>query len=417
MTGQPVLLGVEYRSCPRQIRETLCFTAGDASLFLKEAALSGYEAVLLSTCNRTELYLYRESPVARGEALGLLCGFRSADPASIGNYTFWLTGDDAVRHLFHVAPGLTSQLFGEDQILGQVRRALALSQEAGSCGPVLSRLFQDAVAAAKRVKTETSLSSVSVSHGTVAARLVRDRFPGRNPEILLIGTGEMGRITAKNLLSMGLTRLTATNRTRDRAQALSAELPGIRTIPYPDRASALQTADAVISCTASPHYTLLAADVSRREAGKPLLLIDLAVPRDIDPALGALPGAELYDIDRIGQILEGNRILREQAGLEAEQILSGEIERHLRRSALRETEPVIRQLEAYKTDLIERELSRCCASERSDALRRALSHAVDELTNTLVYEVRSQAETRRALDYFELIGAALSNKAVKGANG
>lgn len=415
MTRQLSVLGVDYRSCPRQIREILSFTAGDAALFLKEAARLGGEAVLLSTCNRTELYLDCEKPFTREEALSFLCGFRGAAPDAAGAYAFWLTEEDAVRHLFTVAPGLSSMLFGEDQILGQVKKSLALAQEAGSCGPVLSRLFQDAIAAAKRIKTETVLSSVSVSHGSVAARLVRSRFSGRNPRILLIGSGEMGQIAAKNLLSMGLTNLVVTNRTHARAEALLAELPALTPVPYSSRSAALREADAVISCTSSPHYTLSAADAAGREPGRPLLLVDLAVPRDIDPALGTLPGADLYDMDRIGTILEENRALRAKAAAEAEQILSEEIAHHLRRRALRETEPVIRQFEAYKTALIERECSRYPGHDIPKAALRALSRTVDELANTLVYEVRNQAETQRALDYFELLGAALNTKTTKGA--
>ncbi|MGH9324311.1 MAG: glutamyl-tRNA reductase, partial [Vicinamibacteria bacterium] len=298
-----IVVGLNHRTAPVDVRERVAFNEEEVQTLLSRARGERVlaEAILLSTCNRTEFYgLSNDNGAAEMYIRKLIAQTKSVDLTAHPGYAYTLTRLESVRHLLRVAAGLDSLILGEAQILGQVRRAHELSLGSGACGLVMNRILRSAVSVGKRVRNETSIGAGAVSVASAAAELAGKIFEDLSfRSVLLIGVGEMGALTARHMVERGVARLTIANRTFHKAEELARELGGIP-IPLDRLESALVTADIAISSTAStaPIVTrdLMQSIVSRR-GGKPIFVIDIAVPRDFEASIGHLDGVFLHDID------------------------------------------------------------------------------------------------------------------------
>jgi glutamyl-tRNA reductase len=321
--------GVSHHTAPLALRERFAVPAERLPEALATLRERYGAAVLLSTCNRTELYLSAEHGEGDGAvaalALSELAGL-AAPPEAL----FALRGREAAQHLLRVAAGLDSMMLGEDQILGQVRGAFIAAVEARTTDHLLSRLFHLAIATGRRVRSETALSRHARSVSTAAVQTLRSHLGDlATATVFVIGAGEAGKLTARSLAASGAGRLLIANRTRARATTLAASLKA-QAVPIERLESAIAEADAVVCASAAPDYQITPAllRVARAGATRPLLIVDIAVPRDVDPACTEEPGVTLLDIDTLdaasdqpgasGAIAEAEAIVRQElAGLEA----------------------------------------------------------------------------------------------------
>ena len=312
-------LGASHKTAPVAVRERIALTDTGAEGFLAElvAADPIHEAVVLSTCNRTELYLVVGDPVeAESEVLGMLARRAGVRPTELIGAIYGLRNCDAARHLYRVAAGLESMIVGEAEVQGQVKRAYELALGAKTTGPLTNKLFRAALATGKRARTETGISAGRASIASVAVGAAREALGDlASRHVLILGAGETAELTARALHDQGVSTMFVANRRRERAIALAQRFGG-DTIAFDALPEELGRADIVIASTSSPH-TILGAEelalVTPGRAGRPLLLIDLAVPRDIGPECAELPGVSVLDIDDLQ-----DQVARRRHGLEAE---------------------------------------------------------------------------------------------------
>jgi glutamyl-tRNA reductase len=384
-----VQIGVSHRTAGLDVRESVHLTPDDAGAFAARLARQGVEAVALSTCNRTELYLAGD----RAERLEAL-GREALDERSglvLEAVLMERRGADAALHLFRVAAGLDSLLPGEAQILGQVREAYELATGNDATGRVLSRLFEHALHSGKRVRHETGVGTMPAAVPTAAADLAR-RTLGElaGKRILVIGAGKMGQLAATSFLDRGAERVFVANHRIERAETLAARFGG-EAVSFDHIVEELERADVVLSSTRCPevilHAEQVAAALPARD-GRPLLLVDIAVPRDLDPAIAELPGCRLYDLDALGP--EAGAALARQAGEvdEAEAIVAAEAEEFGRWLRSLEVVPVVAALRKRADTIRERELARAEPRLRtlSDADRRNVEALTAKIVNELLHE-------------------------------
>jgi glutamyl-tRNA reductase len=379
------VVGLSHQTAAVEVRERIAFTApgalGKALVFLRERLRPiGAEAVLLSTCNRTELYV--ASPAGRrmssGDLRDLLVGARDvvADNAS-EDFTACL-GErhgalPVTEHLFRVTSGLESMVLGENDIVRQVREAYAAANAARTTGPMLNPMFHEALRVAKRARTENDLGRGAFSVGHAAADLAETIFgslAGRT--VLLLGAGKMSETTARHLAASGASSVLVANRTFDRA-ARVAEILGGRAVPFEEFPQHLVRADIVIASTAAPHAIVqrsLVEETLRRRRNRPLFLIDIAVPRDIDPAVGTLDGVFLYDIDDLQQVVAEDIAERRARAVRAEQLVHEEAQAFAARLRVEQAAaPLITEVRAKLHGIVESEMER---------LRQRLPHLSEE---------------------------------------
>lgn len=327
-------LGLSHHTAAVSLRE--CFAVGgdQSTRVMRElrAAAALDEIVLLSTCNRVEVYAISGDAVTAMQDVAAALQRRAGRHADFARFT----GRDAVRHLFRVAAGLDSMVLGETEILGQVKDAYALAFGAGQTATSLNRLFQHAFRAAKLVRSGTEIGKGSVSVGSAAARLAATALGDLSScRALLLGAGEAGEDVARSLHARGLMELLVANRTAGRAEGLAAGLGG-RAVAFDHWRDHLTTADIVIACADAPSRLLCSAELAPFLAardGRPLFLLDLAVPRDFDPAIRALSGATLHDIDALEAVAREGESLRAAEVEKAESIVAAQSEEFLRRGA------------------------------------------------------------------------------------
>jgi len=325
-------LGASHKTAPLALRERIALTDNGAEPLLQELTAHPAigEAVALSTCNRTELYLLVTDPVeAESAVLGLLARRAGIRPTELLDGIYSLRNCDAARHLYRVASGLESMIVGEAEVQGQVKRAYEAALAARTTGPMTNKLFRAALATGKRVRTETAISAGRASVASVAVDAAQDALGDlTDRHVLLIGAGETAELTARALHDHGVTTMFIANRRRERAIALAQQFGGASG-SFDALPSELARADIVISSTSSPH-TLLGAEelalVVGDRHGRPLLLVDLAVPRDIDPACAELPGVTLLDIDGLQTQVRRHISVRKAEARGAEGIVEEEIQ-------------------------------------------------------------------------------------------
>ncbi len=325
-------ISISFRSAPEEIRKRFAFPAGEAGTGEREAFLEkAGEAVLLSTCNRTEVYVAGTGSLERLEEL--LSEKSGMAVTQVRRIARRFSGEKACAHLYRVACGMDSMVVGEDEILGQVRSAYLFSSERGRCGYELNAVFQGALACAKKIKTETMISKSSVSVATLAcAELFRFEKQHKETEegelqVLLIGgSGKMGGSVLKNLLGREGIHVYATRRSHGLGERESSRLS---VVDYRDRYRYLEQADVIVSATESPHYTLTAEEVGeslRRGQKKKRLFIDIAVPADLDRQIASFPDCRLIGMDDFGRLAQENNRKKQQAVLDAGELLEEALE-------------------------------------------------------------------------------------------
>jgi len=383
-----IVVGLNHRTAPVEVRELVAFDEGEISDVLSRARSENVlsEAILLSTCNRTEFYgLSRDNGAAEMYIRGLIARTKRVDLDAHPGYAFTLTRLESVRHLLRVAAGLDSLILGESQILGQVRRAHELSLESGACGLTLNRLLHSAVLVGRRVRNETALGAGAVSVASASAELAGKIFEDLSARtVLLIGVGEMGTLTARHMVERGVKKLTIANRTFSKANELAKELGGTP-LPLDRLESALAEADIAISSTASTTPIVsrsLMQSILGKRGGKPIFIIDIAVPRDFEASIGELDGVFLHDIDDMNLLVDRNLVKRRAEIPRAETIVEQEVESFVAwRGSLAAT-PIIKKLrervEELRAQEVERHRKRFCGADREQ---------VDLLTESLVNKI------------------------------
>jgi glutamyl-tRNA reductase len=350
-------IGTSYKTSPVEVRERLALTETRAVEFMRElrGVADVHESVAVSTCNRTELYLVVGDPVeAESTVLAMLSRQAGMRPTELTGAIYSHRNCDAARHLYRVVSGLESMVVGEAEIQGQVKRAYeaALAQE--TVGPLTNRLFRAALETGKRVRTETAIGEGQLSLPGAAVALAREQLSeleGRR--VVIIGTGETSELTARALADNGVSPVFVATRRRDRALSLARRYHG-STVPHDELPDELVKADIVVAATASPHLLLEVdevSDVMAERGGRPMLLIDLAVPRDIDGACARLDGVSLYDIDDLQAVASRNRRGRQAEARRAEGIIEEEIQKFATWLGSLEVLPTLAALRAHATEI------------------------------------------------------------------
>jgi glutamyl-tRNA reductase len=370
------LLGISHHRAPVELRERVALDRAAAGALSGSLAEGEGEAVCLSTCNRTELYVVGAEATARADAALVTLGGEEVGPA-----LYRLHDEAAALHLFRVAAGLDSMVPGEGEILGQVRGAYEL----GAAGPVLDRLFRQALHAGKKARTQTAIGESPASVSSAAAALAEQVFGDlRGCRILLVGAGKVGEATARNLVARGAEIGVVANRSQGRANRLAAALGG-QAVPLAQAADKLRAADVVVASTGSADLVLgrdTVAQAVEGRKGRPLFLIDLAVPRDLEPAIAELDGCYLYDIDDLEAVVRETLAGRRKEAERAERIVAEEAERFREWHASLEVVPAIASLRARAEEIRRAELRR--AEARLGRLTEAERSAVESVTAQIV---------------------------------
>ena len=329
------LLGVSHRTAPLELRERLDFSSRDVGAAVEAlcAHATTTETVVLSTCNRSELYVVSDQMArAREELIGFLADYHRMSADQFVPHLFAREDGQAVHHLFRVAAGLDSLVVGEPQVLGQVKEAFTIASDRHCSGPMLNRLFTSSFAVGKRVRTETSLGEGAVSVSFAAVQLARKIFgklDGRR--VLVLGAGEMGQLTARHLRTNGVGDIVVTGRTLARAEEVAAAVDGTA-VPWTDLPTVLQKADIVVTATGSATPIVTRADVAAvmgRQRREPLFIIDIAVPRDVEAGAGDIEQVFLYNVDDLQAIVQENMSRRSTEVQRAEEIVAEEVGRFM----------------------------------------------------------------------------------------
>jgi len=382
------LVGLSHKTAPVEIREKLTFPENrqEESLALLISSQDVVEAVIVSTCNRTEIYAVTASGSdGPGAVIDFMCEYHDLDRHDLVRYLYIQEGEAVVHHLFRVVASLDSMVIGEAQILGQVKAAYEAAFSHNATGRIFNRLFRQSFEVGKRVRTETAIgeSAVSISYAAVElAKKVFDSLEGRT--VLVLGAGKMSELTAKHLCSNGVCNVLVANRTFERAEELAARFEGVA-IPYEDLYVRMHEADIVISSTAATQYVITRDQVAgalKGRRGRPLFFIDIAVPRDIDPAVNTLPDVFLYDIDSLNGVVESNLEERMREAERAEHIIleeMGEFEQWLESM---EVVPTVAAVRAKADAIRAAELEK--AMKRLGGLSEKELQTVEMLTQSIV---------------------------------
>jgi glutamyl-tRNA reductase len=323
-------LGLNHRTAPVEVREKFAVVTSHLGTASRELTTldSIVEGVVISTCNRTEFYFVAPNANTAFAQLESHLAAKTSLPQAIVPHFYRKEKSSVPQHLCRVVSGLDSMMLGETEVFGQVKQAYQAALDAGTTSGMLNRLFQRAFGIGKKVRTETSIQEGATSVGSVAVELAEKIFGHLGEsEVMLIGAGEMSRITAQSLVSRGARSIFVANRSHDRAIELAAEMGG-SAVTFDDWHQVLERVDVVISSTGSPHTVVHRADIEKaRRARKfrPLFLIDIAVPRDIEPSVGEIEEVYLYDIDTLEQLAEGARTRRQEQIRECERIIDAEL--------------------------------------------------------------------------------------------
>jgi glutamyl-tRNA reductase len=408
--GELLALGISHKTAPVALRERLAFTESQSVEIAEQivGAPDAQEAVVISTCNRTEIYLVVDGAggnlvKAEADVLGMLARRASIRPTELAGAIYSPRNCDAARQLYRVTAGLESMIVGEAEIQGQVKRAFEAAMRAGVTGPLSNRLFAAALTTGKRVRSETGIGSSRVSVPSVAVDLAQDVLGGlADRHVVILGAGETSELTARALAEQGVGTIFVANRHADRALSLAQRFGGsvVGLDGLPDQ---LSEADIVVSSTSSPHPIVGSEElelVMAQRRGRPLLLIDIAVPRDIDSRCGDLDDVTLYDIDDLQAVVRRNLGARQQIVPQAEEIVEEEIHRFARWLGQAETLPTVAALREHGNAILEQVLAENAgrwesASERDLMRVEAIARAImGRLLHEPTIRLRSLSEER-----------------------
>ena len=408
-----VLVGINHKSAPIEVRERLAFTE-DACRSGLHALVDGEvvrEGLIVSTCNRVEVLTetdHRRLADTTERVTSFLSRSDTMPRSFFESHLYQHTNDQAIRHLFRVTSSLDSMVVGEPQVLGQVRRAYSIALAAGTAGRVLNRLVHHSFHVAKRVRTETGIGANAVSISYMAVELGKKIFSSlKGRSALLIGAGEMAELSARHLVNAGVSRVMLANRTAGKTDGLARELGG-ETVLFEDLASHLSEVDIVICSTAASEFVITAemtrAALSKRR-NRPVFLIDISVPRNIDPAVGRIPNVFVFDIDDLESVISSNIREREREAERAELIVESEIMHFQQALRALDIGPTIGALRQKLQDIAKLEMTRqrnrlgTLTPEQETAIEALLLATVNKISHPLMSHIRSEgsdAETIQA---------------------
>jgi glutamyl-tRNA reductase len=379
------LIGINHKTAPIALRERIAISPADLpDTTCALAATPGVtECMIVSTCNRVELLAVVDSPDT--DLTGFLHGYFGLDPSLLRPHIYEWRDRDAVRHLFRVAASLDSMVVGEPQILGQVKEAFAVARASGTVAGQLEHLLQSAFAAAKKVRTETQIGSNSVSIASVAVDLAKKIFGSlQGRTVFLVGAGKMSELAARHLVQQGAGAILVSNRTNERARLMAEQFAG-RVIPFEQIYEAASEADIVISSTGAPHPIFRPEHgraFMQRRRNRPMFFIDIAVPRDVDPAMNRLEGIFVYDIDDLQAVAAAHLAERSREASDAETLIAGEVERFQQHQRTVNAAPAIVALQRQAEEIRQAELRRVQA--RLGSLSAEQRSAIETLSRGLM---------------------------------
>ncbi len=398
-----ILAGINHRSAPVEVRERM--SIDDSRL---AAALAGLvrregiaEGLILSTCNRVEVIANATIPGDPEPVIrSFLADYHHCSLAPYDKHLYWRRQEGVIEHLFRVASSLDSMIVGEPQILGQFKQAFAVAQQAGALKGELHEVANQALAVGRRVRRETALGSAAISVSYAAVELAKKIFGSlEGKTIFILGAGKMSELAARHLTSSGAQSIFVSNRNHERAAELAKSFKG-EAIPFDSIFERLHEADIVICSTGAPHFVIRREHAERMLAARknrPVFLVDIAVPRDVDPAAGELDNVFLYNIDDLDQVVETNRKLRQQEAARAEEIVQQETQKMLRRLASRHAAPTIvaieRRLEAIRENELERFRGRLAtlSAEQREAVDGLMRAILNKILHGPITELKSAA--------------------------
>jgi glutamyl-tRNA reductase len=403
-----VLIGVSHRTAPVEVRERLAFSESAIEEALEQLidrqAIS--ESLIVSTCNRVEVIAAtpgkpEESDSAVDRIFHFLHNFHNCDLTLILGHSYHLVDSEAVKHVFRVTSSLDSMVVGEPQVTGQIKEAFQRAQTAGATGATLTRLMNRAFAVAKRVRNETGIGSNAVSISFVAVELARKVFESlKGASVMLVGAGEMAELAAKHLMNHGAKRLLMVNRTHETAVELAREMNGEPVI-FDDFVNRLPEAEIVICSTGAPDYLIRADHILRAveaRRNQPMLLVDISVPRNIDPAIGEVDNAFLFNIDDLRSIAEANRAERDREARRAEEIVDAEAARFVAALAEGDINAVIGAFRRQAAEMAFAEMERSrkrlgdLSEEQQEAMRVMINAIVNKLTQPVIKQLRESED-------------------------
>jgi glutamyl-tRNA reductase len=402
---------MSHRSAPIEVREKVAFAPCAARSFLSRLKEDGTitEAVLISTCNRTELYAVVEDEDAKGRLFDAIAAEKRIERGSLEQHSYWLTDDEAVWHLYRVASSLDSMVVGEAQILGQVREAYRAATEELCTGPILNRLFHTSLRVGKRVRAETGIGDNSLSVPRVAVKLAEEVFGTlRGRRALVLGAGEMSELVVKHLKDRGIGELRIANRSAGRAAALTQRVGG-EVVSFDALAEELPDVDVVVSSTGSGEWVVssevVAGALTRRE--EPLFFIDIAVPRDVDPVVQNIDRAYVYDMDDLQAVVDRNSGDRSAAAEAGEAMIGPAVFEFMGWLSTLHVIPLIKELrdgaERIRRHELTRALNRLDLSPEEAAAIERMSHTlVNKLLHGPIQELKALAESGSPLEGAEV---------------
>jgi glutamyl-tRNA reductase len=417
-------IGISHKTAPVEVRERLALTDTRASEFVRDlyGVAEIQEVVALSTCNRTELYLVVDDPVeAESTALTMLARQASIRPTALSSAIYSHRNCDAARHLYRVSAGLESMIVGEDQIQGQVRRAYDAALERETTGPLTNHLFKAALATGKRVRTETAIGAGHMSLPSVSAMLAKEilgDLSGRR--VVIIGTGESSELAARALADAGGELVFVATRRRDRAVSLATRFRAA-SVSFDELPEALVEADVVVSATSSPHLLIESrelAEVQEHRGNRPLLIIDLAVPRDVDASCAEVPGVRLHDVDDLEAVVARNRKVRQGEARKAEGIVEEEIQSFATWLGSLEVLPTLAAMRSHATEIAEQVVAENSGKwesaserdlERVQAISRAIVNRLLHNPTLRIKELRDDRVHARMALVRDLFGLSVSD--------
>ena len=405
-----VCLGLSHNTAPVDVRERHAFPPqkmGEALIALRDYE-AVREALMLQTCGRLEIYAELEDyEIGVGQLKSFLGNFRHGDVSDMDSYMYTLLGTQAIEHLIRVSTGLDSMLIGEAEILGQVKDAYVQAQRARSLGKTLNKLFREALEAGKAARTHTTINGDSISIATAAVACAKEHvgdLGGKN--VLVIGAGKMGAIAARRLKAEGAGEIVVLNRTHKRAQEVVNELGGIaRVAEMPGLIEALKAADVVVTSTGASHFVVTPGNLAEAMLARPerpLFIVDIAVPRDVDPEAVRIPGVGVVDVDALRGVVDVTLEKRREAIPLVEEIVAGHVERFQQWYQSRVAVPVIASLTRKAESIRAAELERLFAripnlTERERALVTGMSMTiVSKLLHSAIVRIRDKAVENRA---------------------
>jgi glutamyl-tRNA reductase len=381
------LVGISHKMAPVAVREHFALNSTELPMALARLGEDYAAAAVLSTCNRTEIYVAAPRTIGDPRSIVALLSEIKGEPPVEGAPFFVLSGKEASRHLFRVAAGVDSMVIGESEILGQVRGAFAAATVAGTNNVAVSRLFHTAIRVGRRARSQTSISRYSVSVSSTAVSLARSTFGDLSTKtVLVVSAGEAGKLTARSLADSGVANVLVTNRSEERARELATDI-GAEVVPFSALAETIVRSDIVITSTASAQFFIdrdIIETTMRQRYGRELLLIDIAVPRDVDPSVREIPGVHLYDIDGLQGIVQTNMHLRRAELAQVEAIVDEAVGKFSDWMRSLEVVPTISAVRSRAEALRVAELERTLAKSNVNAADRK---RIDAMTSAIVKKI------------------------------